>query len=294
MVSVPPPPLSIAACTTFHAPFEEDVEAYASAGVQGIGLWEYKMPTGQDARLIRALRRSGLRATFCFPAVKAVLPSDAFDLKYGQPTDHERRVRALCDSIARFAEYEPLAVCCLPGTRGDLAEPDARARVLDGLSRAHDAAMAAGVTLAVEVMRPQGAAMATTIGETTALAGAAGAGDLGILLDSWHFWDGELFMAEATAQMAAVVGIQVSERRPGSSVGMDRLLPGGGASEVPGHLRDLRAAGYDGWYEVEIFSDDGTFGQELEDSLWRWPATDLAAASRSTFDAAWGASLRPG
>ena len=38
----------------------------------------------------------------------------------------------------------------------------------------------------------------------------------------------------------------------------------------------LDAAGWDGLYDLEIFSDDGTFGSAYPDSLWSLPAADMA------------------
>jgi hypothetical protein len=41
----------------------------------------------------------------------------------------------------------------------------------------------------------------------------------------------------------------------------DRLLPGDGVSTSPRPFRALERPGYDGWYDVEIFSDNGVFGE---------------------------------
>ena len=48
-------------------------------------------------------------------------------------------------------------------------------------------------------------------------------------------------------------------------------------------LAALAEIGYDGWYEIEIFSDGGLFGTSYEDSLWRMPALDLVRAARDAF-----------
>ncbi len=49
----------------------------------------------------------------------------------------------------------------------------------------------------------------------------------------------------------------------------------------------LDAAGWDGLYDLEIFSDDGTFGSAYPDSLWALPAADLARQGRTALLAAW-------
>ena len=57
----------------------------------------------------------------------------------------------------------------------------------------------------------------------------------------------------------------------------DRVLPGEGIADLPALLGALEAAGWHGFYDLEIFSDDGTFGTALPDSLWNVPAAELAA-----------------
>ena len=34
---------------------------------------------------------------------------------------------------------------------------------------------------------------------------------------------------------------------------------------------DLIEAGYQGWYDFEVFSDDGRWGNDFPDSLWKLP-----------------------
>ena len=61
------PRLSVSQITTFRSTFAEDVRRYAAAGLDGIGIWELKLPDGGDAEALassgrarsRARRRSG-------------------------------------------------------------------------------------------------------------------------------------------------------------------------------------------------------------------------------------------
>ena len=52
-------------------------------------------------------------------------------------------------------------------------------------------------------------------------------------------------------------------------------------------FRTLDAGGYDGWYDVEIFSDNGVFGDALPDSLWDVGAAELARRAREAFERVW-------
>lgn len=68
---------------------------------------------------------------------------------------------------------------------------------------------------------------------------------------------------------------------------MDRKLPGDGDLPLPRIVRGLRQSWFDGWYELEIFSDDGTFGSDYPDSLWKLPPRELLDRARHGFDATW-------
>ena len=137
--------LSLSEISTVGAGYREDLRAYAAAGFSGIGIWESKLGEEDDADLA-ALRESGLRATNCVPAVPSVLPNTVID----GPDEVDVRVRALCDSMHRFARFRPDCVLCLTGPPGDRDEDEARQLVIDGLRRIAAAADSAGVRLGLE------------------------------------------------------------------------------------------------------------------------------------------------
>ena len=61
---------------------------------------------------------------------------------------------------------------------------------------------------------------------------------------------------------------------------------------MPRVLGLLDAAGWDGLYDVEIFSDNGTFGAAYPDSLWNVPPAELAPRALASFERAWEARTR--
>jgi hypothetical protein len=63
------PPFAVSACTTYHSSFAEDLANYRALDIDGIGLWEYKLPQGRDDETVARFQESGLTATFCFPNV---------------------------------------------------------------------------------------------------------------------------------------------------------------------------------------------------------------------------------
>ena len=57
------------------------------------------------------------------------------------------------------------------------------------------------------------------------------------------------------------------------------MLPGDGIADLAAMLGALDAAGWDGLYDLEIFSDNGTFGTAYRIALGR-PAADSPAGPR--------------
>jgi sugar phosphate isomerase/epimerase len=67
----------------------------------------------------------------------------------------------------------------------------------------------------------------------------------------------------------------------------DRVLPGDGVADLAAILGALDGAGWDGYYDLEIFSDDGTFGNDYPDSLWGAEPGELVRRGREGFARLW-------
>ena len=48
--------------------------------------------------------------------------------------------------------------------------------------------------------------------------------------------------------------------------------------------------GYDGWYDLEVLSDNGMFGNSYADSLWNVPPVQLVGRARAAFQGLCAAS----
>jgi sugar phosphate isomerase/epimerase len=265
--------VSICEFTTLGATFEEDVEAYRAAGVEGIGICELKLREGAAERL----RESGLQATHCVPAVPSILPLPLME----GPDDPEDRVEALCASVRRLAELEPVCVTFLTGPAG--GRDDAREIVREGIRAVAAAGETAGVRVALEPIHPTqvGAfSFVHTIPDALALIDGEA---VGIMLDTWHVSDPEAIRP----YVGQIVGVHVSDRREPTRSHFDRVLPGEGVLDLGAVFRTLEAGGYDGWYDVEVFSDNGAFGDAFPDSLWDVDPTELARRARESLVRVW-------
>jgi sugar phosphate isomerase/epimerase len=272
------PRFAISQITTLPASFEEDLLAYRDAGAEGIGIWEIKLREGEEEAQLDALRESGLASTAAIPAVPSIAP-----LPIPGPDDPGERVEAYCAGLRRLAPFEPTAVVLLTGP----GEPEV---VVDGLRTIAAEARTLGLTIALEpYSRFEGEqwTIVNTMAEAAALIDEAGVADTaGLLFDTWHLWDSNL-EADLEAYADRIVGVHVCDVREPTRSFADRLLPGDGVADIPRLLGLVDRAGWDGFYELEIFSDNGAFGYAHTDSLWDVPADELARRGRAAFLACW-------
>lgn len=283
------PRFSISQVTTLAAPFDEDLRAYADAGVDALGVWEIKLPEGGDAEALDALGRSGLGSAAAVPAVPSILPLPLL----GGPDDPAERVDAYCASIHRLAPFRPSGLVLLTGSAGGLDADEARATVVDGLRTIAREAESAGVRVGIEPYQREGGeqwTIASTIPEAVALIDDAGSPpSLGVQFDVWHLWNTPTLLEDIPRELGRFTGVHVCDVRTPTRGWADRALPGDGAADLPAILGALDAAGWDGYYDLEIFSDNGTFGSAYADSYWDVPAAELARRGREAFLVQWEA-----
>ena len=261
--------LSICEFTTLTATFEEDLAAYRAAGVGGIGVCEFKL----GERSAERLRESGLRATHCIPAVPSILPLPLME----GPDEPEARVEALCASVRRLAELEPVCVVFLTGPgearrdrpRGDLARSPRRA----GGGRPRRARAGGSV--------PGGRfSFVHTIPDALELIGDEPDVDHARRLARLR--PGRNRAVRRSDRRRARLRQARADAQPLRSRAARRRR-----ARLASVFRTLEAGGYDGWYDVEIFSDNGAFGDAFPDSLWDVDAGELARRARESVERVW-------
>ena len=279
------PPFSISQITTLGATFEADLRAYAAAGVDGIGIWEIKLPEGGDDQAHEQLEASGLGRAAAVPAVPSILP---LPLMQG-PADPRERIDAICASVHRLARFEPSSVVCLTGPGDD------RDTVVEGLRTIGDEAARAGMRIGLEPINRLGGENWTSISslqEAAELLDDADRPALGIQFDSWHVWNTPELVDEIERHAHRFVGVHIADWRDPTRGWADRVLPGDGVADLPALLGTLERAGWNGFYDLEIFSDNGTFGNAWPGSLWDVPEEELARRGKEAFERAWSARNR--
>ena len=254
--------LSLSEISTVGATFGEDVAAYAAAGFDGIGIWEFKLPE-DDAANLALLREANLGVANCIPSVPSILPLRLTGME--GPADVSERVAALCSSMRRMAAYEPESVLVISGPLGDTRS---RALVLDGLREIAAAAADAGVRLGLEPIHPsqhETVSFVNSIPDALALLDEAGLDEVGIMADTYNLWH------ESPAALASVAdrvaGLHVADE-PQEPARTDRVLPGDGGGRSSELVQALAATGWSGYLDVEIFS--------TPDRFWSLPVDQAA------------------
>jgi sugar phosphate isomerase/epimerase len=279
------PPFSISQITTLGATFEADLRSYAGAGVDGIGIWEIKLPEGGDDQALEQLEASGLGRAAAVPAVPSILPLPLMD----GPADSRERIDAICRSVHRLARFEPSSVVCLTGPGDD------RDTVVEGLRTIGDEAAHAGVRIGLEPINRVGGedwTIISSLQDAAELLDDADRPALGIQFDSWHVWNTAEVVEEIERHAHRFVGVHIADWREPTRGWADRVLPGDGVADLPALLGTLERTGWDGFYDLEIFSDNGTFGNAWPGSLWDVPEEELARRGKDAFERAWSARNR--
>jgi sugar phosphate isomerase/epimerase len=273
---VPDQPLfSISQVSSLVASFADDVRAYAAAGVDGIGIWELKLGDGS----LEEFRASGLGSATAVPAVPSVHP---LPLLPGPETVRER-IDSLLRSLEILAPYEPAAILCFTG-------PGERASAVRGVREVAREAQQLGLRLVVEPFQLEGIeswSSLNTLGDAAEFVEKVGSDAVGIQFDVWHLWNTPDLLEEIPRYAHLIAGVHVADWREPTRGWADRVLPGDGAADLPAILGALDDAGWDGFYDLEIFSDNGAFGSAYPDSLWDLDVAELARRGRERFMETW-------
>jgi len=273
------PRISVSQVSTLAASFADDVRAYSAAGLDGIGVWELKLGDGPDDDALAVLRESGLGSATAVPSVPSINP---LPLLPG-PEEPRDRVREILISLNRLAAFQPTAITCFTG-------PGDRAVALRGLREVAAEAERLGLRVALEPFQLEGIeswSILNTLGDAAAVVDEIGSPAVGIQFDVWHLWNTPDLFDEIDRHGRLIAGVHVNDWREPTRGWADRVLPGDGIAGVPAILGALERAGWSGFYDIEVFSDNGTFGSAYPDSLWDVDARELAERGRSQFLECW-------
>ncbi len=229
----------------------ECIENYARAGIGGISIWRETIAR-QDLKKVRSqLTDAGLTPV-------SLVRGGFFTAKAAAD-----RAAAIEANLAALKEAEalglPMIVLVCGATIGQ--SPDENLlQIEDGIRALVPAAEAANIRLAIEPLHPMYAgdrSAVTSLREANLLARRINHPLVGIAVDTFHVWWESNLEAEIQTCFASghLFAFHICEFKPDFDHPLlDRGLPGEGVNATPRILKMIRATGFSGLIEVEIFS----------------------------------------
>jgi sugar phosphate isomerase/epimerase len=244
--------LCIHTITTKPWAIEESARKFAAAGVKGISVWRDALAGRDIKKTGDLLRNEGLSiVSLCrggfFPS-----------------TDPVKRQVAIDDNRRAIEEAHQLGTDLIVLVCGaDPGQPLATSRqqIQEGIEKLIPEAAAAGVRLAIEPLHPMYAdtrSAINTLGQANDLCEAIQSPWVGVAADVYHLWwdpnlEQEIYHCGANKNLFA---FHICDwKSPTVDLLNDRGLMGEGCIPIPLIRTWVEAAGFDGFMEVEIFSN---------------------------------------
>ncbi len=228
------------------------IERYAAAGVKGITFWRKDFEDDTPVALGTAARAAGLEVVslarggfFC--AESALRRQELLD-------DNRKAI----DECAELGAPSLVLVC---GAEPEQSLETSRAQIADGIAALLPHAASIGVRLAIEPLHPMYAddrSAINTMRSANAVCDALASPEiLGLAVDVYHtWWDPDLAeQIRVTGEKNRLFGFHLCDwKTPTTDFLNDRGNLGEGCIDIAGLRRQVRATGFDGYDEVEIFS----------------------------------------
>ena len=260
--------LAINSISTRHANLEEALAAYAGAGFQNVEFYlghvkEY-LARGHSAADARRLTEShGLR---CIGGFECTLEA------FSQPEKRTANHALLVENARLLAELG--ATGMVVGTDGPGAPvDDVIGEIAAAYAEVAQSIADTGITLLIEF---NWSPVVKSLRTAVEIARRSGAPNVGVVFDPAHYHCTPSKFEHINAQSVPFIRhVHVDDMadKPGelSNCNSDRALPGQGCLDWPALFGAIEKHGYDGYYSVEMFSDE----------LWAMPA---AQAAKIMFD----------
>jgi sugar phosphate isomerase/epimerase len=229
------------------------VDAYSEAGVGGISVWRNVVEPIGAKEAGRMLRASGLK-------VPALVRGGFF-----VATDETVRRKAIDDNKVCVDEAREIGaemIVLVVGAQPGIPLDDARKQVADGIAAVLPHARGAGVKLAIEPLHPMYAGDKSCVNRTAdarAICEKFRDPLVGIALDVYHtWWDPDLRREiQVAGEQGTLFGFHVCDWRVDTRhLLTDRGLMGDGCIDINTVRGWVEDAGFKGFNEVEVFSEE--------------------------------------
>ncbi|HRJ44206.1 MAG TPA: sugar phosphate isomerase/epimerase family protein, partial [Caldilineaceae bacterium] len=244
--------LCVHTITTKPWPIETAIERFAARGVQGMTVWRDALAGRDIGATGQRIRDAGLSpVSLCrggfFPA----------ETTAGRQAAIDDNRRAIDEAAALGAPLIVLVCGAVPGQPLEVS----RQQIRDGIEAVLPQAAAAGVKLAVEPLHPMYAdsrSAINTMQQANDICDAIDSPWVGVAVDVYHLWWDPDLQAEIQrcGQAGRIFAFHICDwRTPTEDLLNDRELMGEGCIPIRQIRGWVEEAGFDGFNEVEIFSN---------------------------------------
>lgn len=244
--------ISMNELTTYRWSFEEDVQRYAAAGIEGIAVWRQKLSDYGEEKGIELISECGLE-------VSSLLWAGGFTGSDGR--SHRESIEDAHDAIRLAAQLKAPCVVVYSGPRAGHTHSHARRLLSNALKDLLPHAAEAGVCLALEPVPDPYASQwtfLTDVSETVSLLDQWGHPQLRFVFDTYSFGM-DAATIDRLAEWARYLGIvHLGDARHLPSGEQDRCPLRAGIVPLQRIVALLEAAGYDGYFDIKLM------GQEIE------------------------------
>lgn len=244
--------LCIHTITTKPWNIETAAQNFSEAGVKGITVWRDALEGRNIKQTGQLLRDHGLH-------IVSLCRGGFFPNK-----DKTKRMAALDDNRRAIEEAAQLGaplIVLVCGSDPDQSLEDSRRQIQDGIASIIPAAAEAGIKLAIEPLHPMYAdtrSAINTLSQANAMAIALNSPSVGVAVDVYHlWWDPDLENEiKRCSDHGHLLAFHICDWNvPTTDLLLDRGLMGEGCIPIKKIRSWVEATGFNGFYEVEIFSN---------------------------------------
>ena len=235
--------------TTYHWSFQEDIEAYRTAGIDAVGVWRQKLTEFGEERGAELLRESGL-------TVSSLSFAGGFT-----GSDGDSCLEAIDDALEAIdlaAEIQASCLVLVSGSRVGHTGNHARRLLRDALLRLGDAAGERNLQLALQPMQESPTVRLELLSMLDGMLDVLHRCDhphVGLACDVYHLGKEAEFANRLPQVMPWIKTVTLSDRHDKPRSDNDRCLPGDGVLGIAELVCGLHAAEYQGYYDIQIHSD---------------------------------------
>lgn len=236
---------SVNQVTTLGWSFERDLDAYAAAGVPAIGVSIHKLEAIGATRGIRLVRERGL-------PVSCLTSSGPIPLE--EPTEAAHALERAREHLAAAAELGAACLMLLPGSGYALSWEEAARRSREHVEGLCADARRLGVRLALEPVSQlrMDLCFLHSFHDALDFADTIGAPEVGVVLELNNAWIERGLDANLRTRTDRIAVVQVSDFKVGTLRASERVMIGDGDIPLARLVGTLHAAGYAGWYDIEL------------------------------------------